>query len=139
MYHTCYTLSGLSVAQHCENDMYPLVIGDVDNEVHATHPMYNIPAKAVWTADQHFRRHNYDLYANDDNAADHSNGASPDFWAELDASPKPQQSANRRAPETDTEISTVEESSSTAATSDRASSVATTDSCSDITSASGSS
>lgn len=30
-YHTCYTLSGLSVAQHCLSDNSPVVVGDSSN------------------------------------------------------------------------------------------------------------
>lgn len=65
MYHTCYTLSGLAIAQHCELDMYPLIVGDADNEVCATHPLYNIPAHCVRQAADHFRQHSYDLYGSD--------------------------------------------------------------------------
>ncbi|EFA07131.1 Protein farnesyltransferase subunit beta-like Protein [Tribolium castaneum] len=40
IYHTSYTLSGLSVAQHFMNDIH--ILGDPDNEVCCTHPVYNI-------------------------------------------------------------------------------------------------
>lgn len=126
-----------------------MVIGDVNNELNATHPMYNIPAKSVWAADQHFRRHNYDLYTDDNTIP--SNGASPDFWAELDerkSSSVHASSSERRVDNndgnknTDTDLSDEVVAESTAnETSDRASSVATTTdgSSSDITSASGTS
>lgn len=40
IYHTSYTLSGLSVAQHFMNTVQ--ILGDPDNEVCCTHPVYNI-------------------------------------------------------------------------------------------------
>ena len=40
IYHTSYTLSGLSVAQHFMNDVH--ILGDEENEVECTHPVYNI-------------------------------------------------------------------------------------------------
>ncbi|CAN0221848.1 unnamed protein product [Ascophyllum nodosum] len=40
-YHTCYTLSGLSVAQHCLTDK-PSVVGDPSNQLRPTNPVYNI-------------------------------------------------------------------------------------------------
>lgn len=121
-----------------------MVIGEVDNELNATHPMYNIPAKAVWAAGQHFCRHNYDLYSDDNTIP--SNGASPDFWAEFDETQKQTSAAHRSssdrpvddALEMETDMSVTGEEGT--ATSERASSVATaTDSGSDITWASGSS
>ncbi|CAN0445803.1 unnamed protein product, partial [Hapterophycus canaliculatus] len=30
-YHTCYTLSGLSVAQHCLSEQSPTVVGSSSN------------------------------------------------------------------------------------------------------------
>lgn len=62
LYHTCYTLSGLSVAQHCEVGMNPLVIGSSDNELLPTHPMFNIPPKAVWKSLVHFKDNTWDMY-----------------------------------------------------------------------------
>lgn len=47
IYHTCYTLSGLSIAQNFGSTQPPLVIGNADNEVLPTHPLYNIPPKSV--------------------------------------------------------------------------------------------
>uniref|UniRef100_A0A182NRS6 Protein farnesyltransferase subunit beta n=1 Tax=Anopheles dirus TaxID=7168 RepID=A0A182NRS6_9DIPT len=54
LYHTCYTLSGLAVAQHCETHSLPLVLGDERNEVLPTHPVHNIPPKAALDAYRYF-------------------------------------------------------------------------------------
>uniref|UniRef100_A0A2M4AQ49 Protein farnesyltransferase subunit beta n=1 Tax=Anopheles triannulatus TaxID=58253 RepID=A0A2M4AQ49_9DIPT len=55
LYHTCYTLSGLSVAQHCESHSLPLVLGDEHtNELLPTHPVHNIPPKAALDAYRYF-------------------------------------------------------------------------------------
>lgn len=54
-YHTCYTLSGLSVAQHCDVGADPLVIGTPANELLPTHPVHNIPPKCVLRAFVHFQ------------------------------------------------------------------------------------
>ncbi|RZC40958.1 protein farnesyltransferase subunit beta [Asbolus verrucosus] len=40
IYHSSYTLSGLSVAQHFKNELQ--ILGDQDNELACTHPVYNI-------------------------------------------------------------------------------------------------
>lgn len=111
--------------------MYPMVLGDADNELNATHPMYNIPAKSIYGVAQHFGRHNYDLYPDDNNSSIPSNGASPDFWATLDDTDTKALSVSGGAggptSHTDTDASSsemIEEESSTR--SDRASSVATT-------------
>ncbi len=47
IYHTCYTLSGLSIAQNFGSSSTPLVIGNPENEVLPTHPLYNIAPKSV--------------------------------------------------------------------------------------------
>lgn len=47
IYHTCYTLSGLSIAQNFGSTKQPLVIGNADNEVLPTHPLYNISPRSV--------------------------------------------------------------------------------------------
>lgn len=47
LYHTCYCLSGLSIAQNFSSTKQPLIIGNLDNEVLATHPLYNISPKSV--------------------------------------------------------------------------------------------
>ncbi|XP_058453191.1 protein farnesyltransferase subunit beta [Malaya genurostris] len=54
LYHTCYTLSGLAVAQHCETNKPPVVLGHPDNEILPTHPVHNIPPKAVIDAYKYF-------------------------------------------------------------------------------------
>ncbi|RMX67720.1 hypothetical protein DD238_001459 [Peronospora effusa] len=41
-YHSCYCLSGLSVAQHGDGRGEPVVYGDVSNLMKRTHPAYNI-------------------------------------------------------------------------------------------------
>lgn len=46
-YHTCYTLSGLSISQNFNSTKLPIVIGTANNEVLATHPLYNISPKSV--------------------------------------------------------------------------------------------
>ncbi|KAM8703485.1 hypothetical protein ACLKA7_008156 [Drosophila subpalustris] len=43
LYHTCYTLSGVSIAQHSESAQNPQVLGDMINELLPTHPLFNIP------------------------------------------------------------------------------------------------
>eukprot|EP00752_Nemacystus_decipiens_P003891 g3573.t2 len=45
-YHTCYTLSGLSVAQHCLSET-PTVVGNSSNLLRRTNPVYNIPEDKV--------------------------------------------------------------------------------------------
>lgn len=57
LYHTCYTLSGASVAQHCETAKPPLILGHPDNELLPTHPVHNIPPKAVLDAYKYFLKH----------------------------------------------------------------------------------
>lgn len=47
LYHTCYCLSGLSIAQNFSSTKQPLIIGNPDNECLATHPLYNISPKSV--------------------------------------------------------------------------------------------
>ncbi|KAG1143314.1 hypothetical protein G6F37_007069 [Rhizopus arrhizus] len=71
-YHTCYCLSGLSVAQHsidyidrpevkgglrsllwkCKNEF--VVVGDIDNSLLATHPIHNISLRAARNMVSHF-------------------------------------------------------------------------------------
>ncbi|DAZ97616.1 TPA: hypothetical protein N0F65_002235 [Lagenidium giganteum] len=46
-YHSCYCLSGLSVAQHGDGSSEPVVFGDAANLVVRTHPVYNIAADKV--------------------------------------------------------------------------------------------
>ncbi|XP_030572102.1 protein farnesyltransferase subunit beta [Drosophila novamexicana] len=54
LYHTCYTLSGVSIAQHSESAMHPQVLGDIINELLPTHPLFNIPPKSVAAALSYF-------------------------------------------------------------------------------------
>lgn len=42
--------------------MHPFVIGQPDNEVMPTHPVYNIPPLACWKVFMYFQRNNHDLY-----------------------------------------------------------------------------
>ncbi|XP_030376604.1 protein farnesyltransferase subunit beta [Scaptodrosophila lebanonensis] len=54
LYHTCYTLSGVSIAQHSESARFPQVLGDTINELLPTHPLFNIPPKSVVAALSYF-------------------------------------------------------------------------------------
>lgn len=47
LYHTCYTLSGIAIAQHSESAEIPAVLGDPANELLPTHPLFNVPPDAV--------------------------------------------------------------------------------------------
>ncbi|XP_041352446.1 protein farnesyltransferase subunit beta-like [Gigantopelta aegis] len=55
-YHTCYCLSGLSVAQHFTGGHLAekYIIGSPKNEVKPIHPVYNIGIDAVVQANQYF-------------------------------------------------------------------------------------
>ena len=57
-YHTCYCLSGLSVAQHFNRGKLTAnkVIGDPENELKPTHPVYNIGLDAAYYALHHFKQ-----------------------------------------------------------------------------------
>ncbi|XP_055587593.1 protein farnesyltransferase subunit beta [Uranotaenia lowii] len=57
LYHTCYTLSGVAIAQHCETVHPPMVLGHENNELLPTHPVHNIPPKAVIDAYKYFLQH----------------------------------------------------------------------------------
>ncbi|XP_055638155.1 protein farnesyltransferase subunit beta [Toxorhynchites rutilus septentrionalis] len=57
LYHTCYALSGVAIAQHCDTSQPPLVLGHPDNELLQTHPVHNIPPKAVIEAYKYFLKH----------------------------------------------------------------------------------
>merc|ERR1712083_102547 len=52
-YHTCYTLSGLSVAQNMPNGQ-EAVLGDESNLLVPTHPLFNIGKDAVEAAKNYF-------------------------------------------------------------------------------------
>jgi protein farnesyltransferase subunit beta len=49
-YHTCYALSGLSIAQHYGGVIY----GDSDNQLEETHPIYNIRMDKVNDSKKYF-------------------------------------------------------------------------------------
>lgn len=55
-YHTCYTLSGLSVAQHFSYGQHYnfVVLGDPRNELVPTHPVYNICLPSSARATKYF-------------------------------------------------------------------------------------
>uniref|UniRef100_A0A669BZL8 Protein farnesyltransferase subunit beta n=1 Tax=Oreochromis niloticus TaxID=8128 RepID=A0A669BZL8_ORENI len=57
-YHTCYCLSGLSIAQHFGNmdNHYEVILGKEENRLAPTHPVYNICPEKVAQALQHFLR-----------------------------------------------------------------------------------
>ncbi|CEG45787.1 farnesyltransferase beta subunit [Plasmopara halstedii] len=54
-YHTCYCLSGLSVAQYGDGRGSPVVFGDASNLVARTHPAYNISYDKVIKAIEYFK------------------------------------------------------------------------------------
>ncbi|XP_069773492.1 protein farnesyltransferase subunit beta isoform X2 [Narcine bancroftii] len=55
-YHTCYCLSGLSVAQHFGGGelLHEIIVGDENNRLEPTHPVYNIGPEKVAQAIMHF-------------------------------------------------------------------------------------
>ncbi|KAG7166951.1 protein farnesyltransferase subunit beta-like [Homarus americanus] len=55
-YHTCYTLSGMSVAQHfsAASIHKKSVVGHPSNELMLVHPLYNIGVESAVSATQHF-------------------------------------------------------------------------------------
>ncbi|XP_078089523.1 protein farnesyltransferase subunit beta [Mustelus asterias] len=55
-YHTCYCLSGLSVAQHFGGGdlLHEVIVGDENNRLEPIHPVYNIGPKKVAQAVMHF-------------------------------------------------------------------------------------
>lgn len=54
-YHTCYCLSGLSIAQHNGSKLALHILGGDDNEVRPTHPTFNICGNSVYRALQYFK------------------------------------------------------------------------------------
>ncbi|CAD6991177.1 protein farnesyltransferase subunit beta [Ceratitis capitata] len=58
LYHTCYTLSGVSIAQHSSFSFNPQVLGDPVNELLPTHPLFNVPPRAVALSLGHFEQLN---------------------------------------------------------------------------------
>ncbi|XP_023935859.1 protein farnesyltransferase subunit beta isoform X2 [Bicyclus anynana] len=57
IYHTCYTLSGLSVAQHGTGANDPYVVGTPNNELNRIHPLHNIAPHLAYNALHYFIRH----------------------------------------------------------------------------------
>ncbi|ETL97603.1 hypothetical protein, variant 2 [Phytophthora nicotianae CJ01A1] len=55
-YHSCYCLSGLSVAQHGDGRGKPVVFGDASNLVARTHPAYNISYDKATQAIEYFKK-----------------------------------------------------------------------------------
>lgn len=55
-YHTCYNLSGLSVAQHCSGDDEPAFGSTQHSRVEATHPVYNIRISRVREVLSYFKQ-----------------------------------------------------------------------------------
>ncbi|XP_013793080.2 protein farnesyltransferase subunit beta-like [Limulus polyphemus] len=55
-YHTCYTLSGLSIAQHFAGGRIGsvCVVGDRNNELVPTHPVYNVTVEVAINACEYF-------------------------------------------------------------------------------------
>lgn len=66
LYHTCYTLTGVSIAQHSESALNPHVLGDPINELLPTHPLFNVAPSAVAACLRYFDNYNK-LYANASN------------------------------------------------------------------------
>jgi len=56
-YHTCYTLSGLSICQHFKSKSVHniTVFGDPSNELVETHPVFNITVEAAKRASDYFK------------------------------------------------------------------------------------
>ncbi|XP_046971248.1 protein farnesyltransferase subunit beta [Vanessa cardui] len=57
LYHTCYTLSGLSVAQHGTGALDPYVVGSPRNELNSIHPLHNIAPHLAYNSVHYFIRH----------------------------------------------------------------------------------
>lgn len=57
-YHTCYCLSGLSVAQQFAggDTRHECVIGNTDNKLRPVQPVYNLSLDSVLTANKHFSK-----------------------------------------------------------------------------------
>ncbi|CAG4954007.1 unnamed protein product [Parnassius apollo] len=56
IYHTCYTLSGLSVAQHGTSVGNSFVVGSPTNELKSVHPLHNIAPHLVYNAMRYFQK-----------------------------------------------------------------------------------
>lgn len=57
VYHTCYALSGLSVAQHGTGAGDPFIVGRPSNELNRIHPLYNVAPHLAYNAVHYFIRH----------------------------------------------------------------------------------
>ncbi|RVE40150.1 hypothetical protein evm_015199 [Chilo suppressalis] len=57
IYHTCYTLSGLSVAQHGTGLQDIFVVGAPSNELNRIHPLHNVAPHLVYNTAHYFIRH----------------------------------------------------------------------------------
>lgn len=57
IYHTCYALSGLSIAQHGTGAGDPYIVGRPGNELNRTHPLYNVAPHLAYNALHYFIRH----------------------------------------------------------------------------------
>ncbi|XP_030628041.1 protein farnesyltransferase subunit beta [Chanos chanos] len=70
-YHTCYCLSGLSIAQYFGNRNlhHELLLGREENKLAPTHPVYNICPEKVAQAIQHFHQLPVPVQRGDDAAA----------------------------------------------------------------------
>ncbi|KAL8606068.1 hypothetical protein ACOMHN_044404 [Nucella lapillus] len=55
--HTCYCLSGLSMAQHFTGNKlaHTCVVGNPNNLLRAVHPVFNLTVDAVALASSHFQ------------------------------------------------------------------------------------
>lgn len=58
VYHTCYTLSGLSVVQHGTSIGNAFVVGTPRNELNTIHPLHNIAPHFVYNAMDYWRKCN---------------------------------------------------------------------------------
>lgn len=54
-YHTCYCLSGLSVAQNSPAEGTEVVVGHEENLLKRTHPVFNIQEDKVEDTSSYFR------------------------------------------------------------------------------------
>lgn len=54
IFHTCYTISGLSIAQHFLNENH--ILGPNSNQVEITHPLHNIRIDFVLKATRYFEQ-----------------------------------------------------------------------------------
>lgn len=59
VYHTCYTLSGLSVVQHGTSIGSAFVVGTPRNELNTIHPLHNIAPHYVYNAMDYFKNNEF--------------------------------------------------------------------------------